>query len=208
MKVNRLDSTAQHHSDIWVEAGAVKIGPIYVEGAFASYGMRSSNFQINQHCFLQKHDRKTKKLWFLWPSAITKVSPSLNGKCGCSGGCNFFGNNENGLTFFKPSRSEIVSRVNVALLTLKDRRHNPGYGQSLLRDDHLVLDNSLSYVGNYKILTEGSLPVNWPQSCQEPGKLPPCAGFKQPKSVLSNTSSSGTADLTDCTRIAHAALSL
>ena len=194
MKVNRLDSTSAHHSDIWVEAGAVKIGPIYVEGAFASYGMRSSNFQINQHCFLQKHDRKTKKLWFLWPNAITKVSPSLNGKCGCSGGCNFFGNNENGPTFFKPSRSEISSRVNVALLNVKNRRQNPGYGQSLLQEDHLVLDNCLSYVGNYKILTEGSLPATWPAQCQEPAKLAACPGFKQPKSVLSNTSSSGTGD--------------
>ena len=122
------------------------------------------------------------------------MSPSLNGKCGCSGGCNFFGNNENGPTFFKPSRGEITNRVNVALLTLKNRRLNPGYGQSLLHDDHLVLGNCLSYVGNYRILTEGSLPSNWPKSCQEPHKLPVCAGFKQPKSVLSNTSSSGTGD--------------
>ena len=132
MKVNRLDSTAAHHQDIWVEVGAIKIGPIYIEGAFASHGVKSSNFQINQHCFLQKHDRKTKKLWFLWPQSVTKVSLSLSGKCGCVGGCNFFGSNENGPTFFRPSRSEIRNRVNVALLTLKNRRDNPGYGQSFL----------------------------------------------------------------------------
>ena len=56
IKTNRLDSMATHHPDTWVECGAVKIGPIYVEGAFASHGLRNSNFQINQHCFLQKYN--------------------------------------------------------------------------------------------------------------------------------------------------------
>ena len=45
-----------------------------MEGALASHILKNTNFQINQHCFLQKHDRKTKKLWFLWPQAVTKVS--------------------------------------------------------------------------------------------------------------------------------------
>ena len=56
-----------------VYLGSIKIGPVYLEGALASHILKNSGFQFNQHCFLQKHDRKTKKLWFLWPQAVTKV---------------------------------------------------------------------------------------------------------------------------------------
>ena len=150
-KIDRFDTSSSHHPDIWAESGAIKVGPIYVEGALAKHGVKNPNFQINQHCFLQKHDRRTKKLWFLWPLAITKVSPSVHGKCGCSGGCTFFGRNENGPTFFKPSRDDLETHMNVALFCVKDRRENPGYGQSILHDNHLVLRDCVSYVGSSKV---------------------------------------------------------
>ena len=102
--------------------------------------------------------------------------------------------NENGLSFFKHSIQELVTRLNVALFTINNRKGNPGYGQSIHHDNYLVLENCLSYVGNFKILTEGALPSSWPKTCHEPVKLQQCPGFKQPKSVLSNTSSSGTTD--------------
>ena len=195
-KTNRQDSTAVHHPDVWLETGSVKVGPIYLEGAFASHGIRNSNFQINQHCFLQKHDRRTKKLWFLWPQAITKIPASLQGKCGCVGGCNFFGCNESGPTFFKPSRAELLSRVNVALLSLKQRCENPGYGQSILHEDFLLLDRCISHVGERAVLTDGCLPDSWPQTAEQPSLLPPCPGIRQPSTRQSNTSSSGATDST------------
>ena len=201
-KINRMDSTALHHPDIWIETGAIKVGPVYLEGAFASHGIRNSNFQINQNCFLQKHDRKTKKLWFLWPQALTKVSPSLQGKCGCVGGCNFFGANESGRSFFKPSRAELDNRVNVALLSLKQRMENPGYGQSIIHDDHLVLDRCISFVGEHQRAggPEGLLPDSWPLMAEQPPLLPPCPSWRQPSTRQSNTSSSGTTDLSSTPR--------
>jgi len=91
-------------------------------------------------CFLnfQKHDRKTHRLWFLWPPALTKVPPEVAGKCGCVGGCSFFGANCNGRNFFKPSRVDVDDRCNVAIPTIKDRREKPAYGQSILYDNVLV----------------------------------------------------------------------
>ena len=45
-----------------------------------------------QSQFLQRHDRKTRKLWFLWPSSTKVPSGEKSGKkCGCIGGCEFFG---------------------------------------------------------------------------------------------------------------------
>ena len=192
-KTNRMDSTAVHHPDIWLETGAVKVGPIYLEGAFASHGIKNSNFQNNQNSFLQKHDRRTRKLWFLWPP-VTNVAAALQGKCGCVGGCNFFGSNESGPTFFKPSRLELESRVNVALLSLKRRVEGPGYGQSILHEETLALDRCISYVGDRSVLTDGCLPDCWPQTAEQPSLLPPCPGWRQPSTRQSNTSSSGTAE--------------
>lgn len=43
--------------------------------------------------------------------------PTVNklvGKCGCIGGCAFFGNNRNGPKFFKPSKSDIQDGINIA----------------------------------------------------------------------------------------------
>ena len=57
------------------------------------------------------------------------------GKCGCVGGCAFFGANANGIGFFKPAKKDIDRRCNVAIPTLNDRIQNPGYGQSILKDN-------------------------------------------------------------------------
>ena len=92
----------------------------------------------NLYRHFQKHDRKTHRLWFLWPPALTKVPPEVAGKCGCVGGCSFFGANCNGRNFFKPSRVDVDERCNVAIPTVKDRREKPAYGQSILYDNVLV----------------------------------------------------------------------
>jgi len=40
----------------------------------------------------------------------------VTGKCGCVGGCAFFGRNQNGQRFFKPSRNDIQDGINIAAL--------------------------------------------------------------------------------------------
>lgn len=50
-------------------------------------------------------------MWFLWPSDGRQFAI---GKCGCVGGCAFFGRNQNGQRFFKPSRSDIQDGFNIA----------------------------------------------------------------------------------------------
>lgn len=125
-----------HHSDIWIESGCVRFGPVYIEGSQS--GGQTKNLHQSQHEFLVKHDRKTLKLWFLWPKSYVsnKVSSKESlGKCGCVGGCEFFGANENGIGFFKPSRNDIDRRCNVTIPTLNDRINNPGFGQSILKDN-------------------------------------------------------------------------
>lgn len=52
-------------------------------------------------------------MWFLWPSDSRVI---VTGKCGCVGGCAFFGRNRNGQRFFKPSKSDIQDGINIAAL--------------------------------------------------------------------------------------------
>lgn len=58
--------------------------------------------------FLKAHDKRHKKLWFLWNSGVDAT------RCGCIGGTIFFGNNINGPKFFKPSPQDINEGINVA----------------------------------------------------------------------------------------------
>lgn len=78
-------------------------------------------YKILYFSFLREHDAKYKRLWFLWstnnsnsapappPSTGTEIS-----RCGCIGGCAFFGSNRNGLKFFKPSAQDIQDNYNIA----------------------------------------------------------------------------------------------
>lgn len=96
------------YSDVWLEVGAVNLGPLIIEGA-VSVNDKESNTHVLQQRFLRMHDEKLKKLWFLWPES-TKAS----GKCGCTGGCLFFGSNRNGPKFFKPNKKDFDEGINVA----------------------------------------------------------------------------------------------
>ncbi len=180
--LHRPDLEPSHHRDIWIETGCVRFGPVFVEGAISGGGLqaapsssggKTATVQKVQHDFLQRHDNKTKRLWFLWPQPLTKVSPDRLGKCGCVGGCNFFGANSNGCGFFEPDASDIVQRKNVALPCLKSRQGDPGYGQSILHDDHLVAQGC----GGFGLVLDQILPPEWPHSCEEPAKLPYSSSF-------------------------------
>lgn len=70
---------------------------------------KESNTHVLQQRFLKMHDEKLKKLLFLWPETSKSI-----GKCGCTGGCAFFGTNRNGPKFFKPSKKDFDEGINVA----------------------------------------------------------------------------------------------
>lgn len=97
------------NSDLWLEVGAINFGPLIIESAISS-DIREHNLHTMQKRFLKMHDEKLKKLWFLWPEINNKTT----GKCGCTGGCMFFGTNRNGTRFFKPNRKDLEDGINVA----------------------------------------------------------------------------------------------
>lgn len=96
------------NSDLWLEVGAVNFGPFIVESA-VSLNIEDQHLHVVQQKFLKMHDVKLKRLWFLWPDLNKAVD-----KCGCTGGCAFFGNNRNGERFFKPSNKDLEDGINVA----------------------------------------------------------------------------------------------
>ncbi|XP_050415172.1 bridge-like lipid transfer protein family member 1 [Patella vulgata] len=125
--------------EVWLEAGSFSFGPINVEAAMA---IPSPEIQLVQDTFLKTHDRKTKRLWFMWPLEAMGPGnhPHTLGKCGCQGGCRFFGNNKNGVAFFRSRRHRETSHA--AIPQVCGDGHDPGFAQSLLHKDKLVFDVS------------------------------------------------------------------
>lgn len=132
------------HTNTWLEAGGFALGPISLEAAIA---LPNPQLHAIQDAFLRLHDMQLKRLWFLWPPEETQAAqnPAVNGKCGCLGGCQFFGMNKNGLTFFKPRKQRESSQV--AIPQVCTMGHDPGFGQSLLHEGKLAFDVSQSEVG-------------------------------------------------------------
>ncbi|ESO89448.1 hypothetical protein LOTGIDRAFT_234295 [Lottia gigantea] len=124
----------------WLDAGSFSLGPIHIEAAMA---IPSPEIQVVQDDFLKVHDRKTKRLWFMWPLEAMGPGnhPHTLGKCGCQGGCRFFGNNKNGVAFFRPRRHKDNSNA-AAIPQICADGHDPGFAQSLLHKDKLVFDVS------------------------------------------------------------------
>lgn len=113
-----------------------------------------------QNKYLKLHDEATKRLWFLWP----QESGVKSTKCGCIGGCAFFGNNRNGPKFFKPSHHDFQDGINVAAyrymmqkcmyenvrklvdyfscFRINESGKEKGFGQSILHDGQLVFHTS------------------------------------------------------------------
>lgn len=96
------------NTDFWLEVGAINFGPVIIESAISS-DIKDQNQHKLQQKFLKMHDDKLRKLWFLWPEMNKTM-----GKCGCTGGCVFFGSNKNGTRFFKPSKKDLEEGVNIA----------------------------------------------------------------------------------------------
>jgi len=89
------------HSNNWVEVGVFGLGPITVDVQECSTEETSYKQQLK---FLTYHDRRTKRLWFIWNVDELQGKLAIDRRkskiCGCVGGCNFFGKNNNGVRFF------------------------------------------------------------------------------------------------------------
>ena len=85
------------------------MGPFIIEAAI-SLPSPEHNLHLVQNNYLKTHDEKTKRLWFLWAQETgTKIA-----KCGCIGGCAFFGDNRNGPRFFKPTYNDLQDGINIS----------------------------------------------------------------------------------------------
>ena len=51
--------------DVWLEAGSVTLGPLFLDAALSS-DVLHSDAHLLQHTFLSRHDSKHRRLWFLW----------------------------------------------------------------------------------------------------------------------------------------------
>ncbi|KAF0308259.1 uncharacterized protein FJT64_020491 [Amphibalanus amphitrite] len=146
---------------LWVEAGAVRLGPIIVDLALSCED-KWGNLQVAQDKFLRLHDESQRRLWFLWddsggPSTAQAAGGSPAERCGCVGGCAFFGRNANGARFFHPSKSDEVDGMNRAEYRISDSDDDLGYGQSLLHPGRLMFD----------------LPAGSPPAAEMPWSQPP-----------------------------------
>lgn len=120
----------------WLEAGSANLGLITVDIALAAD--HHSKHEAQRH-FLETHDARTKRLWFLWPDDTLKNKRCRN-KCGCLGGCRFFGGTVTGLDFFKleeltPSSSSAFSSTSA--------ESDMFYGQSLLQPGEWIITKEI-----------------------------------------------------------------
>ncbi|XP_056616066.1 bridge-like lipid transfer protein family member 1 isoform X1 [Triplophysa dalaica] len=114
----------------WLEAGSVTFNLITADVALAAD--HPAKYEV-QRQFLELHDMKTKRLWFLWPEEKYKRSRN---RCGCLGGCRFFGGSLGGLDFFRleeniPSSSSAFSGVST--------ESDMSYGQSILHPGEWIV---------------------------------------------------------------------
>ena len=124
--------------DVWLEAGGIGIGPLNVDAAMA---IPDPKYHPEQDRFLKHHDRRTRRLWFLWPPDLSsKAAVRVIGKCGCMGGCTFFGGNRNGPKFFQPSDQDYTDGIGSAVYHICTEDGQYGYGQSILQKAAFVFD--------------------------------------------------------------------
>lgn len=97
---NKIKNQVGQEEACWLEAASLHAGPIISDICLEEDTILNPT---DQKGFLEKHDKKTRRLWFLWQRDKGRGSRPIEneGRCGCVGGCNFFGKNANGPVFFK-----------------------------------------------------------------------------------------------------------
>ncbi|XP_053317388.1 bridge-like lipid transfer protein family member 1 [Spea bombifrons] len=128
---------------LWLETGSVILGLITADIALAAD--HSSKHEV-QRRFLETHDNRTKRLWFLWPDDALKNKRSRN-KCGCLGGCRFFGGTATGLDFF---RLEELTPSSSSAFSTTSSESDMFYGQSLLQPSEWIITKDAPKAGEGK----------------------------------------------------------
>ena len=133
----------QHYNsttDMWLEAGSMKLGPITFNAAM---GLPYPRLRVIQDTFLKTHDCRTHSLSFLWPASdftSSKLHLLAARKCACMGGCSFFGNKSIGLSVFLPNDQDCLHNL----------KSHVNY---MVRSDGTATLNSTSHSSNSQIMT-------------------------------------------------------
>ncbi|XP_060035101.1 bridge-like lipid transfer protein family member 1 isoform X6 [Erinaceus europaeus] len=120
----------------WLEAGSASLGLVTVDVALAAD--HHAKHEAQRH-FLETHDARTRRLWFLWPDDALKNRRCRN-KCGCLGGCRFFGGTATGLDFF---RLEELTPSSSSAFSSTSADSDMYYGQSLLQPGEWIITKEL-----------------------------------------------------------------
>ncbi|XP_053700675.1 bridge-like lipid transfer protein family member 1 isoform X3 [Synchiropus splendidus] len=125
---------------VWLEAGSVNLNLITADIALAAD--HSAKCEVQRH-FLETHDAQTKRLWFLWPDEPGCRNKRNRNRCGCLGGCRFFGGTNMGLDFFK--LEELTPSTSSAFCSTTSES-DMSYGQSLLHPGEWIITKEVPKV--------------------------------------------------------------
>lgn len=76
------------------------------------------------------------RLWFLWPEEAGIRNKRSRNRCGCLGGCRFFGGTNMGLDFFK---LEELTPSSSSAFSSSSTESDMSYGQSLLQPGEWII---------------------------------------------------------------------
>ncbi|XP_036981123.1 transmembrane protein KIAA1109 homolog isoform X1 [Acanthopagrus latus] len=125
---------------VWLEAGSVNLNLITADIALATDHPAKCEVQRQ---FLELHDAQTKRLWFLWPEEASIRNKRSRNRCGCLGGCRFFGGTNMGLDFFK---LEELTPSSSSAFSSSSTESNMSYGQSLLQPGEWIITKEIPKV--------------------------------------------------------------
>ncbi|XP_061600025.1 bridge-like lipid transfer protein family member 1 isoform X9 [Cololabis saira] len=118
---------------VWLEAGTVNLNLITADIALAAD--HPAKCEVQRH-FLELHDAQTKRLWFLWPEEASVRNKRSRNRCGCLGGCRFFGGTNMGLDYF---RLEELTPSSSSAFSSSSTESDMCYGQSLLQPGEWII---------------------------------------------------------------------
>uniref|UniRef100_A0A3Q3G3A6 Bridge-like lipid transfer protein family member 1 n=1 Tax=Labrus bergylta TaxID=56723 RepID=A0A3Q3G3A6_9LABR len=125
---------------VWLEAGSVNLNLITADIALAAD--HPAKCEVQRH-FLELHDALSKRLWFLWPEDSGIRNKRSRNRCGCLGGCRFFGGTNMGLDFFK---LEELTPSSSSAFTSSSTDADMSYGQSLLQPGEWIITKEIPKV--------------------------------------------------------------
>uniref|UniRef100_A0A7N8WMU0 KIAA1109 n=1 Tax=Mastacembelus armatus TaxID=205130 RepID=A0A7N8WMU0_9TELE len=132
-ETTRLQPPPLLRRSVWLEAGSVNLNLITADIALAAD--HPAKCEVQRH-FLELHDAQTKRLWFLWPEEASIRNKRSRNRCGCLGGCRFFGGTNVGLDFFK---LEELTPSSSSAFSSSSTESDMCYGQSLLQPGEWII---------------------------------------------------------------------